>query len=189
MAEHKRQLLPQIYLNYRRHSTEGLQPSMMLLWASAGVPLGIYNVLSHKSVALQVQAQILTALSLITWAQCMYYGHVRLPLASYCLHSSRDRNGPSPNRAWPPARLLWQQAVSNQLALRASRFAHSHCITFPSSVWAVRRREHSRMVLAADGHTLRDRLGSRRSTSLLGHLYAPFRSRHLILVRRSGCSR
>jgi hypothetical protein len=80
MAEHKRQLLPQIYLNYRRHSTEGLQPSMMLLWASAGVPLGIYNVLSHKSVALQVQAQILTALSLITWAQCAHYGHVRLPL-------------------------------------------------------------------------------------------------------------
>ena len=70
------QLIPQIVLNYRRHDTTGLQPSMMLLWASAGLPLGIYNILSHKTIALQIQPQILTSLSLITWAQCMYYGHV-----------------------------------------------------------------------------------------------------------------
>jgi hypothetical protein len=50
---------------------------MMLLWAAAGIPLGTYNILSHKSIALQVQAQILTALSLITWSQTMFYGHVR----------------------------------------------------------------------------------------------------------------
>ena len=49
---------------------------MMLLWASAGVPLGIYNILSNKSIALQIQPQILTSLSIITWSQCMIYGHV-----------------------------------------------------------------------------------------------------------------
>jgi uncharacterized YccA/Bax inhibitor family protein len=48
---------------------------MMLLWASAGLPLGIHNILSNQNVALQVQAQILTSLSLVTWAQVMYYGH------------------------------------------------------------------------------------------------------------------
>lgn len=70
------QLIPQIVLNYRRHHTIGLQPSMMLLWAFAGIPLGIYNVLSgDKSIALQVQPQILTSLSLVTWSQCIYYGH------------------------------------------------------------------------------------------------------------------
>ncbi|KAJ0417546.1 PQ loop repeat-domain-containing protein [Aspergillus carlsbadensis] len=68
------QLLPQIVINYRRHNTEGLQGSMMLLWASAGVPLGVYNIVEELNVALRVQAQILTFLSLVTWAQCLYYG-------------------------------------------------------------------------------------------------------------------
>lgn len=49
---------------------------MMLLWACAGVPLGSYNINGHFNVALQVQPQILTALSLITWIQCYYYDDV-----------------------------------------------------------------------------------------------------------------
>ncbi|MCJ1434849.1 hypothetical protein MMC27_004219 [Xylographa pallens] len=68
------QLIPQIVLNHRRRSTAGLQPSMMLLWAAAGVPLGIYNIVSAFNVALRVQPQILTLLSLATWMQCCYYG-------------------------------------------------------------------------------------------------------------------
>ncbi|KAJ5577948.1 uncharacterized protein N7459_006912 [Penicillium hispanicum] len=67
-------LLPQIIINYRRHDTEGLQGSMMLLWAVAGVPLGVYNIVEEFNVALRVQPQILTTLSLLTWAQCLYYG-------------------------------------------------------------------------------------------------------------------
>ena len=72
------QLLPQIIINYRRHNTEGLQGSMMLLWAAAGVPLGVYNIVEKFNVALRIQPQILTALSLVTWAQCLYYGKVGL---------------------------------------------------------------------------------------------------------------
>ena len=68
------QLIPQIIINYQRHHTTGLQPSMMLLWASAGVPLGVYNIVREFNIALRVQAQILTVLSLITWGQCYYYG-------------------------------------------------------------------------------------------------------------------
>lgn len=49
---------------------------MMLLWAAAGVPLGVYNIVKEFNVALRVQPQILTALSLVTWAQCLYYGKV-----------------------------------------------------------------------------------------------------------------
>lgn len=71
------QLLPQIFINYKRHNTEGLQPSMMLLWAAAGVPLGVYNIVEEFNIALRIQPQILTILSLITWAQCLYYGKVR----------------------------------------------------------------------------------------------------------------
>jgi hypothetical protein len=49
---------------------------MMLLWAFAGVPLGAYNIAQDLGVALQVQAQILTALSLTTCGQCLYYKEV-----------------------------------------------------------------------------------------------------------------
>jgi hypothetical protein len=51
---------------------------MMFLWACAGVPLGAYNVTGNFSIALQVQPQILTTLSLITWIQCYYYEDVSL---------------------------------------------------------------------------------------------------------------
>ena len=67
-------LIPQIIINYRRHATEGLQPTMMLLWACAGVPLGVYNIVENFNVALRIQPQILTFLSLLTWMQCKYYG-------------------------------------------------------------------------------------------------------------------
>lgn len=69
------QLIPQVVLNSRRHSAAGLSPAFMLFWAWAGIPLGVYNIVSGFSVALQVQPQILTALSLVTWAQCYYYEH------------------------------------------------------------------------------------------------------------------
>ncbi|KKA30731.1 hypothetical protein TD95_003499 [Thielaviopsis punctulata] len=67
------QLIPQIVINYRRHNATGLQPAMMMLWAWAGVPLGVYNIVSGLNVALQVQPQLLTFLSLVTWIQCFYY--------------------------------------------------------------------------------------------------------------------
>ena len=67
------QLTPQIILNWRRHSAAGLSPAFMLFWACAGVPLGVFNIVSDFSIALQVQPQILTGLSLVTWGQCYYY--------------------------------------------------------------------------------------------------------------------
>lgn len=70
--------MPQIIVNYRRHDTEGLQPSMMLLWAAAGVPLGVYNIVEEQNIALRIQPQILSFLSLVTWAQCFYYGRVKM---------------------------------------------------------------------------------------------------------------
>ncbi|KAI8174288.1 thymidylate kinase [Colletotrichum sp. SAR 10_75] len=67
------QLIPQIIINYRRHNATGLQPSMMMLWAWAGVPLGVYNIVEDFNIALRIQPQILTFLSLATWIQCYYY--------------------------------------------------------------------------------------------------------------------
>ncbi|PVH94843.1 PQ loop repeat protein [Periconia macrospinosa] len=67
------QLLPQIWINWRRHNAVGLQPTMMMLWAWAGVPLGVYNIVENFNIALRIQPQILTLLSLVTWIQCFYY--------------------------------------------------------------------------------------------------------------------
>ncbi|KAI4730378.1 PQ loop repeat protein [Aureobasidium sp. EXF-10728] len=67
------QLIPQIIINYRRHNATGLQPSMMMFWAWAGVPLGVYNITSSFNLALQIQPQILAVLSLCTWIQVYYY--------------------------------------------------------------------------------------------------------------------
>lgn len=50
----------------------------MLLWAVAGVPLGVYNIVEEFNIALRIQPQILTTLSLLTWAQCLYYGKVKI---------------------------------------------------------------------------------------------------------------
>jgi hypothetical protein len=49
---------------------------MMMLWAWAGVPLGVYNIAKGFNMALQIQPQILTFLSLMTWIQCHYYEQV-----------------------------------------------------------------------------------------------------------------
>ncbi|KAK7208644.1 PQ loop repeat-domain-containing protein [Myxozyma melibiosi] len=68
------QLIPQIWKNYRRKSTDGFPVSMMILWAAAGVFYGMYFIAQSADIALQVQPQIFTALCLITWAQCLYYG-------------------------------------------------------------------------------------------------------------------
>lgn len=67
------QLTPQIILNWRRHSAEGLSPEFMAFWVGAGIWLGVYNISSNLNIALQVQPQILTCLSLVTWVQCYYY--------------------------------------------------------------------------------------------------------------------
>lgn len=49
---------------------------MMMLWAVAGAPLAVYNVVENFNIALQIQPQILTSLSFITWTQCQYYSSV-----------------------------------------------------------------------------------------------------------------
>lgn len=46
---------------------------MMMFWAWAGVPLGVYNIVSNFNIALQIQPQILAFLSLATWIQVYYY--------------------------------------------------------------------------------------------------------------------
>jgi len=59
---------------------------MMMLWAWAGLPLGVYNIVENFNVALRIQPQILTLLSLATWIQCYYYQRVRRLSTSHLEH-------------------------------------------------------------------------------------------------------
>jgi PQ loop repeat len=169
------QLLPQIIINYRRHNTDGLQGSMMLLWATAGVPLGVYNIVENFNVALRIQPQILTTLSLITWAQCLYYGRVRPTHAvcGICLHGinseieiPRDKMH-RPRRPSPPI-------------LRRPRNGAGLC---PES------RQIARPELASDPNGRAERMSARRgrAAALLGHLRPSNRARHQFLLRRHRC--
>ncbi|BFZ61549.1 Beige protein-like 1 [Saitoella coloradoensis] len=67
------QLVPQIWTNWRRKSTTGLSPWMLMLWAVAAPPYGIYAIVQQLNIPLQIQPQLFGILSLITWAQCLYY--------------------------------------------------------------------------------------------------------------------
>jgi len=67
------QIIPQIWHNYRRKSTEGLPGSMLILWSICGVPFGVYAIVQNFSFALQFQPQAFAALTLISWGQTLYY--------------------------------------------------------------------------------------------------------------------
>lgn len=73
------QLIPQIIRNYKVKNCEGFPPLMMFLWASCGIPFGIYFFGIDGSIPLRIQPEVFTAFSTISWAQTLYYPPVKLP--------------------------------------------------------------------------------------------------------------
>lgn len=67
------QIIPQIYKNWRRHSTEGVPGWMVFLWASAMPLFGAYCLIQNINRAIQVQPQLFCSLCLICWGQTLYY--------------------------------------------------------------------------------------------------------------------
>ncbi|OLL24948.1 putative membrane protein [Neolecta irregularis DAH-3] len=68
------QLLPQIHKNWSRKSTAGLSPCMLMLWAIAAVPFGIYAIVKDLNIPVQIQPQAFGFLSLIGWSKlrCLF---------------------------------------------------------------------------------------------------------------------
>ncbi|KAJ6107867.1 hypothetical protein N7523_009190 [Penicillium sp. IBT 18751x] len=69
------QLIPQIWYNWRRKTTDGFPAVMMFLWASCSVPMGAYLILQKVSIPLQIQPQMFGFFSLVNWGQILYYNH------------------------------------------------------------------------------------------------------------------
>lgn len=68
------QLIPQIWQNWRRKSTEGVPASMLILWAICGPPFGVYAIVQNFNIPVQVQPQCFTLLTIVTWSQTLVYG-------------------------------------------------------------------------------------------------------------------
>ncbi|KAG8972624.1 hypothetical protein FRC05_009734 [Tulasnella sp. 425] len=71
------QIVPQIWKSWRAKSTEGLSAWLMFIWAISGIPLGVYVIVQNLNIPLILQPQLFTALSTLSWMQCLYYGHKR----------------------------------------------------------------------------------------------------------------
>jgi len=67
------QLIPQIWKNWRKSSTEGVTGTMFLLWASACPIFGAYAIVQNFTVPIQIQPNILCGLCLIGWGQTLFY--------------------------------------------------------------------------------------------------------------------
>lgn len=166
------QLIPQIFINYRRHNATGLQASMMMLWAWAGVPLGVYNIVEDFNVALQIQPQLLTFLSLLTWIQCYYYNEVFNPVCQ------------------PTALTLNLEMDCFPCSARSVPYRHGHgrhrgCTRCFSPHCQV---ETCRMAVDSNGHSVGSATRSRRAQTLLRHLVASYRERHLVHLRVHRCT-
>lgn len=110
---------------------------MMLLWAAAGVPLGVYNIVEEFNVALRIQPQILTALSLVTWAQCLYYEKVVPPdvVVYIVLTAKKKYSVPKCIAAVAPLLLAFSGIETGLIfALKAAK---SHGLEWPLILMAV----------------------------------------------------
>lgn len=58
------------------------ETSRFLLWALSGIPFALYALLQNLNLPLQIQPQIFTLLSLVTFAQVLHYTHHYRPVTA-----------------------------------------------------------------------------------------------------------
>ncbi|BGP53205.1 hypothetical protein JCM8202_002761 [Rhodotorula sphaerocarpa] len=67
------QLVPQVFLNYRRKTTEGLSGSLCVLWALSGACLGIYAIVQNINIPIIVQPHCYGSLCAVMFCQKLHY--------------------------------------------------------------------------------------------------------------------
>ena len=75
------QLLPQIWLNYKRKSTAGMSLEMMVLWYVGSILLNPYYLFIGINIPLIIQAHCFSLLSMTCVLQHYYYDGVTRPFA------------------------------------------------------------------------------------------------------------
>jgi uncharacterized protein with PQ loop repeat len=69
------QLAPQTIENWKRQTTIGLSPNMMLLWSLGSLCTGIYCVGGGFEVLFIIQPNLFMVFSILCYAQCFYYDY------------------------------------------------------------------------------------------------------------------
>lgn len=141
---------------------------MMMLWAWAGVPLGVYNIVKNFNVALRIQPQILTTLSLITWIQCYYYEKVCLCQNDGCMILANAEQA------------LECMAISSACLSHCMRYGRCPSNTYHHSSY--RKRQRRTVADNIDGGVLCCVAGRGGLDALLGYLHSPNRARHIVPV-------
>lgn len=72
------------YKTYRRGTSTGVSVWTMLIWTSAGVFMGVYNIGLGVAIALWIQPQIFTFIACICLFQEFRYQH-KWPLKKTCI--------------------------------------------------------------------------------------------------------
>ena len=67
------QLAPQAILNYRRQSTDGLSPLLLLSWSLASSFTAVNNITTQLSPLFIIQPNLFLVFSLTCYTQCFYY--------------------------------------------------------------------------------------------------------------------
>ncbi|GAA5826201.1 hypothetical protein JCM11251_007205 [Rhodosporidiobolus azoricus] len=67
------QLVPQVWLNYKRQSTHGLSSFLPVCWMMSGAALGIYAIAEDFTVSLIVQPHCYGALCALIFCQILHY--------------------------------------------------------------------------------------------------------------------
>ncbi|KAI8084593.1 uncharacterized protein BX664DRAFT_337347 [Halteromyces radiatus] len=80
------QMAPQVYKNYKRSSTEGVSPWMMIIWIFSGTVLGNYNIGLGVAIPLIVQPQLFVFICSICFGQELYYGRGWSKTSSWAMY-------------------------------------------------------------------------------------------------------
>ncbi|GAA5975833.1 hypothetical protein JCM5350_000748 [Sporobolomyces pararoseus] len=67
------QLVPQVWLNHRRKTTEGLHVALYTTWCFSGIFLGIYAILEDINIPIIVQPHCYGGLCAIIFCQMVYF--------------------------------------------------------------------------------------------------------------------
>ncbi|POY73529.1 hypothetical protein BMF94_3466 [Rhodotorula taiwanensis] len=67
------QLVPQVWMNYRRKTTEGLSALLCVCWCASGACLGIYAIVENINIPIIVQPHCYGGLCAVMLCQKLYY--------------------------------------------------------------------------------------------------------------------
>jgi len=127
------QLAPQAVLNYRRRSTDGLSPLLLLSWSLASSLTAVNNITTRLSPLFIVQPNLFLLFSLTCYTQCYYYPpSTSLPAAAGGLNdATHTTNSSSVATDDPPPSPTPLRAAAHGIAASLACLAIQLAVSLP----------------------------------------------------------